>query len=110
MTMIGDLIHYSNWQAEVIKIHTYAIKKSEIKPWSQEDLRFLTLALAGEVGELCNFIKKGWCGDGKDSSNEIKNELADIRVYLHLITTLLRIDLDEAVKAKLPEIRRKFPI
>jgi NTP pyrophosphatase (non-canonical NTP hydrolase) len=98
------------WQWEVERIHTTAtaIKKSGIIPWSVEDQRFLALALGGEVGELQNMIKKEWRGDG-DFRAGIKKELADIRVYLHLLATSLTIDLDEAVEEKLPEIRAKFP-
>lgn len=50
-----------------------------------EDVRFLTLALAGEVGELCNLIKKNW-RDGTDVKAEIRDEIADIYVYHQLLT------------------------
>jgi len=111
------------WADEIEQIHQSAVKKSGIVPWASEDVRFLTLALAGEVGELANMIKKHWRGDivphpGFDAA--VHAELADIRVYLHLLATALPrsgahlktvvfgIDLDEAVKVKLPAIRDKF--
>ena len=97
------------WQWEVERIHTTAIKRSGISAWSLDDQRFLALALGGEVGELQNMIKKQWRGDDLDLCPAIKKELADIRIYLHLLATALEVDLDEAVEEKLPEIRAKFP-
>ena len=72
------------------------------------DTRFLALALCGEAGELANLIKKGWRGYVGDFKPAIQKELADVRIYLHLLATALQVDLDEAVNEKLPEIRNKF--
>jgi len=101
-----------DWRQEIEKIHVRAINKN-IKPWSYEDTRFLTLALCGECGELANLIKKHWRGDPvewPELNPEVEKELADICMYLHLLAVALSVDLDEAIKAKLPEIRKKFPI
>jgi hypothetical protein len=51
--------------------------------YSSTDERFLALGLCGEVGELANMIKKRW-RDGVDLTEEIRDEIADIRVYLEL--------------------------
>jgi NTP pyrophosphatase (non-canonical NTP hydrolase) len=70
--------------------------------YSSTDERFLALALCGEVGELANMIKKRW-RDGVDLSYEIREELADIRVYLELLAKCFGIEgekLDEEVKMK----------
>jgi len=49
---------------------------------------------AGEVGELCNMIKKRW-RDNADFSEEIKDEIADIRVYLELLAKCFDIEGDK---------------
>ena len=75
-------------------------------PFSSEDERFLALALCGEAGELANMIKKRW-RDGADLSDEIREEIADIRVYLELLAKRFGIEgwkLDEAVKHKLEKV------
>jgi len=59
--------------------------------FSSEDERFLALALCGEAGELANYIKKRW-RDGVDLKEEIRDEIADIRVYLELIARCFDID------------------
>ena len=62
--------------------------------YSNTEERFLALALAGEVGELCNMIKKRW-RDNADFSEEIKDEIADIRVYLELLAKCFDIEGDK---------------
>lgn len=99
------------WQDEVEKIHTGAIKHNGIRPWSAEDVRFLALALCGEVGELANLIKKQWRGRPQDLPglhDKIKAELADVAIYTHLLATALGIDVETQIHEKLPEIRRKY--
>lgn len=80
--------------------------------FSSEDERFLALALCGEAGELANMIKKRW-RDGADLSEEIRDELADIRVYLELLAKCFGIEgekLDRQVEAKLEKVAAKHGI
>lgn len=65
--------------------------------FSSEDERFLALALCGEAGELANYIKKRW-RDGADFKEEIRDEIADIRVYLELMARCFDIDGDKMEK------------
>lgn len=80
--------------------------------YSSTDERFLALALCGEAGELANIIKKRW-RDGVDLSEEAKDEIADIRVYLELLAKCFGIEgskLDERVKQKLEKVALKHGI
>lgn len=77
--------------------------------YSNTDERFLALALAGEVGELCNMIKKRWRDDA-DLSEECRDEIADIRVYLELLAKCFDIEgekLDARVVSKLEKVVEK---
>src|SRR5688572_20105156 len=77
--------------------------------YSSQDERFLALALCGEAGELANIIKKRW-RDGVDLSDEARDEIADIRVYLELLAKCFGIEgekLDERVKEKLVKVAEK---
>lgn len=77
--------------------------------YSNHDERFLALALCGEAGELANMIKKRW-RDGVDLSDEIRDELADIRVYLELLAKCFGIEgekLDTQVVSKLQKVIEK---
>lgn len=77
--------------------------------YSNQDERFLALALCGEAGELANMIKKRW-RDGADLTEDIREEIADIRVYLELIAKCFDIEghkLDKAVYYKLLKVAEK---
>jgi NTP pyrophosphatase (non-canonical NTP hydrolase) len=77
--------------------------------YSNTDERFLALALCGEVGELANMIKKRW-RDSADLTEEIREEIADIRVYLELIAKCFGIEgdkLDACVVSKLEKVVKK---
>jgi len=83
-----------------------AMTKHLFPAYSSTDEHFLALALAGEVGELCNMIKKRW-RDNVDLSADIREEIADIRVYLELLAKCFDIEgekLDAAVEAKLRKV------
>lgn len=67
------------------------------------DTKYWALALAGEVGELCNFIKKQ-DRDGKDYSLEIRKEIADIQTYLDLLANHIGVDLGQATIDKFNEV------
>lgn len=85
------------------------LTKNLFPAYSSQDERFLALALCGEAGELANLIKKRW-RDGVDMSDEIKDEIADIRVYLELLAKCFNIEgdkLDERVKSKLEKVVEK---
>lgn len=77
--------------------------------FSNTNERFLTLALCGEVGELANMIKKRW-RDDVDLTEEIRDEIADIRVYLELIAKAFDVEgekLDRRVEDKLHRVVEK---
>lgn len=62
--------------------------------YSSQDERFLALALVGEVGELCNMVKKRW-RDNVNLTEEIRDEHADIRIYLELLAKRFDIEGDK---------------
>lgn len=77
--------------------------------YSNTDERFLALALCGEVGELANMIKKRW-RDGADLTEEIRDELADCRVYLELLAKCFGVEgykLDHRIVEKLKKVVEK---
>jgi NTP pyrophosphatase (non-canonical NTP hydrolase) len=79
------------------------------KCYDNQPLTYWTTALAGEVGELCNMIKKiqrverggidgGSSYTAKDITPEMmKEEIGGIAIYLDLLASLLEISLEEAI-------------
>jgi len=79
------------------------------KCYDNQPLTYWTTALAGEVGELCNMIKKmqrvekggvdgGSSYTAKDITKEmLKEEIGGIAIYLDLLASLLDISLEDAI-------------
>lgn len=92
----------------LFKLHEQ-MTKHLFPAYASEDERFLTLALCGEAGELANMIKKRW-RDGVNLTEEIREEICDIRVYLELIAKCFDLEgekLDAAVQVKLEKVAEK---
>lgn len=102
-----------DWRKKVRIIHEIVVR--DWPAWSVEDQRFLTLALSGEVGEFANVVKKHWRGDYKTGEtlatyrDKVEDELADIRIYLELISAAFGFDLDKAAEKKLPILLKRWP-
>lgn len=60
------------------------------------------LGIAGEVGELVNLVKKVNRGSTTYTTEHtnLRNEMADVLIYLCDMAETLHIDLDEAVRLK----------
>jgi NTP pyrophosphatase (non-canonical NTP hydrolase) len=88
-----------------------------LKSWSLADW---AVALAGEMGELCNVIKKlnrerdGLIGN-KETPSELQTalwkETADVYIYLDLFAQAAGFDLSTAIRLKFNEVseRNNFP-
>lgn len=64
-------------------------------------------ALAGEVGELCNYLKKMSRGD-KIKKKELAHEIADIMTYLSLLADQLDIDMEAAIIEKFNIVSKRW--
>ncbi len=75
----------------------------------------LSMALAAEAGELLEIFQ--WLTDEQsrqigstDDIALVRDELADILVYVARLADLLRLDLPKAVEAKLAANAEKYPV
>lgn len=100
---------FFGWRREARHIHETVAKPW--LPWTEEDRRHLALALAGEVGEALNLIKKDWRGDAGTAERRVllAEELADIRIYLELLAAACSVDLDAECRAKVQALYRRWP-
>lgn len=76
--------------------------------------RSLILALTGEVGELAEIFQ--WLGDEDaaaimqtDKAEHVKQEIADVLLYLMRLAMVLGVDLDAAVRQKIALNAMKYP-
>lgn len=86
------------------------------KEWDPEDKLsrlFYAVALAGEVGEACNAVKKmereeAQVAGSRTSLSELGKELADIVIYADILARKAGINLGQAVQDKFNETSRKY--
>lgn len=75
----------------------------------------LAMALSGEVGELVEIFQ--WMSEdasraaGRDpaTAQAVRDELADVTIYLVRLAAVLGVDLDQAVRDKLVSNARRYP-
>lgn len=86
------------------------------REWTQfHSPKNLVMALAGEVGELIEIFQ--WmteaqsqeAGQDPRTSQAVRDELADVQIYLTRLTAVLGVDLNEAVQQKLRKNAERYP-
>lgn len=87
------------------------------RDWAQfHSPKNLIMALTGEVGELTEIFQwmteeqSRMAGSEPHTAQAIKDELADVQLYLVRLASVLGIDLNEAVQHKLQKNAEKYPI
>lgn len=88
--------------------------EEKIKNFGKNTPTYWGCALAGEVGETCNIIKKlerdginSISKNGEKNIDLLPSELADVFIYTSLTARFFNIDLELAVLEKLNEIKKK---
>ena len=85
--------------------------------WSQfHSPKNLVMALTGEVGELSEIFQ--WmseadsanAGHSPASAQDVKDELADVLLYLVRLASVLNVDLNDAVTQKIKTNELKYPV
>jgi NTP pyrophosphatase (non-canonical NTP hydrolase) len=85
---------------------------TEARDWGRfHDLKSLTLALTGEVGEVAELVQ--WLPadaavDG-DLRERLRDELADVLLYLVRLADVAGVDLGAAALSKLRRNEERFP-
>lgn len=70
---------------------------------------FFTLALAGEVGELTNIVKKIWRdGESPELWQKFDEEMVDILIYFVELLNVTRCSFDEAWRKKREILSRRM--
>jgi NTP pyrophosphatase (non-canonical NTP hydrolase) len=80
---------------------------SETENRLSNDPNFLCLSLCGEAGELANLLKKRWRGDAVDPAR-IREEMADVRMFLELLAKVEGVDLEAACEEKILAVETRW--
>jgi dCTP diphosphatase len=92
-------------------------KFAQDRDWEQfHSPKNLVMALTGEVGELTEIFQWMTEADSKnagvnpETSQAVRDELADVLLYLVRLSSALGVDLNEAVSQKLEKNSKKYPV
>ena len=86
------------------------------RDWDQyHSPKNLVMALTGEIGELTEVFQ--WLSEAQsklvatnpDTATAVREELADVTLYLVRLASVLGVDLNEAVTLKLQKNALKYP-
>ena len=87
---------------------------TEARDWGRfHDLKSLTLALVGEVGEVAELVQwlpaERLAAPDDGLRERLGDELADVLLYLVRLADVSEIDLGAAAEAKLARNEERFP-
>lgn len=104
------MLSHNTWK-RIMDLHCRAIGHQN--PSNAHNVRFLSLALCGEAGELANIVKKEWRGDGQLGQAAL-DEVADVITYAMILYSALGGDpmhlhgLDANINRKLDVFETKL--
>lgn len=107
--MSSELINVSKLEAALQQF-------ADERDWNQfHSPKNLAMALTGEVGELVEIFQ--WLTEDQsrlvasntDTARAVRDEIADVLLYLVRLSSVLGVDLNEAVTHKLQSNAMKYP-
>ena len=101
---------------DVSRLEQALAQFSKDRDWDQfHSPKNLVMALTGEVGELNELFQwvpetAAWdVARTSDTAQAVRDELADVLMYLVRLASVLEIDLNQAVTGKLMKNAEKYP-
>jgi dCTP diphosphatase len=99
--------------ADLDELATGMREFTEARDWGRfHDIKSLTLALVGEVGEVAELVQ--WLPSatvpGVALRDRLGDELADVLLYLVRLADVAGVDLGAAASAKLARNEERFPV
>ncbi|MDO6387956.1 nucleotide pyrophosphohydrolase [Uliginosibacterium sp. 31-12] len=100
---------------DTARLESVLTEFARVRDWDQyHNPRNLILALTGEVGELAEIFQ--WRTDAEaatimesEKAEHVRQEVADVFLYLMRLAMVLGIDLDAAVRNKIELNAKKYP-
>jgi NTP pyrophosphatase (non-canonical NTP hydrolase) len=78
-------------------------------PYTDMDLAVAGLGIAGEAGEVADYLKKVLSHGHPLDRAKLIHELGDVQWYIAQICTLLGIDLEQVPWANLEKLKTRYP-
>ena len=95
---------------ELAELQRRITEERAARGFTTDPVRLLTL-LVEELGEVARELKKTWSPNyPAPDPAAVRDELADVMMYLVRLANVLGVDLDEAVQHKLRLNGQKYPV
>lgn len=92
------------------QLHTTFMNALRVPTPEEARVIFLTMATAGEAGELANEGKKIWRdGNSPALQKKLRNEAADVYIYLQHLMDELGTNEAEVVAEKVKKLKQRWP-
>jgi dCTP diphosphatase len=101
---------------EISRLEAVLKEFADDRDWNQyHSPKNLAMALTGEVGELVEIFQ--WLTEEQSreaardpgTAEAVRNELADVLLFLVRLSSVLGVDLNDAVERKLQQNAEKYP-
>lgn len=97
-------------------LESVLIRFADDRDWNRfHSAKNLVMALTGEVGELIELFQwtteqqSNQLGRNESTARAVRDEIADVLLYLVRLATVLDVDINEAVEDKLARNAIKYP-
>lgn len=77
--------------------------------WFNTNVSNFCMGLAGETGEIVDYLKKVIYHKHNLDQEKIKEELGDLLWYVSALATTLRIDLNEVANKNIEKLKERYP-
>lgn len=69
----------------------------------------LCMGLAGETGEIVDYLKKVGFQGHEFKKEKLINEIGDLMWYVAILTDYFKIDMQDVLKANIEKLRIRYP-
>lgn len=89
-------------------------QKKSLRTWKSdqtqtEQLANAAMGLAGEAGEVCDYIKKVLFQGHELNTRKVVEEVGDVLFYAAAILSAMGEELDEAAQANIAKLLNRYP-
>jgi NTP pyrophosphatase (non-canonical NTP hydrolase) len=105
---VGRLMISRSTSQLAVDVHARRAPPNVGPKGSDDDIRFLALAMAGEAGEAANIVKKAWRDGTPLDREKLAEEIAGTASYLISLPASIDLDLDAEVVKQIAALEARY--
>lgn len=86
-----------------------ALRTAGLSPNRDAAMAYLGLGVAGEAGEVADYIKKVVAHGHTFDAEKLKKELGDVMWYVAVLSRVAGLDLVEVAEGNIAKLRERYP-